>query len=73
MEGRERHQQNCIPVVDPGEPSLYFFYQTEARRPEKIFLGDCPPPLLSKGLDDHPLPPLSQGLNPALDSVNVSF
>ena len=73
MEGRERHQRNCIPVVDPGEPSPNFFYQTEARRPEKNFLGDSPPPPLSKGLDDHPPPPLSQGLDPALDSVNVSF
>ena len=42
---RERHQRNCIPVVDPGEPSPYFFYQTEVRRPEKIyFLGRPPPP-----------------------------
>ena len=28
-----------------------FLDQTEARRTEKIFLGDRPPPLLSKGLD----------------------
>ena len=69
---RERHQRNCIPVVDPGEPSPYFFYQTEVRRPEKIFFGDCPPPYLRVWMT-IPLPPLSQGLDPALDSVNVSF
>ena len=28
-----------------GSPPLIFFYQTEARRPEKIFFGDSPPPL----------------------------
>ena len=45
-------------VVDPGEgpggpgPPL-FFDQNEARRAEKNFLGDRPPPL-SQGLDDRP-------------------
>ena len=38
----------------PGPPPL-FLDQTEARRAEKNFLGDCP----------HPPPPF-QGLDPAL-------
>ena len=58
-------------MVDLGEgPPPLFLDQTEARRAEKIFFGDSTPTssLLSKGLDDspHPLPPLSQGLDPAL-------
>ena len=43
-----------------------FLDQAEARRAEKIFLGDRPPSL-SEGLDDpQPPPPRSQGLDPAL-------
>ena len=43
-----------------------FLDQTEARRPNKILLETAAPPL-SKGLDDRPLNPLFQGLNPALE------
>ena len=53
------------PAPPPPPPPLD---QTEARRAEKILLGDCPPTPLSKGLDDPP-PPLSQGLDPALVST----
>ena len=45
-------------MVDPGEgpggPPPFFLDQTEARRAENIFLGDRPPPPLSKGVDDPP-------------------
>ena len=52
-------------VADPGEGPLLFLDQTEARRAEKLFWR--PPPALSQGLDDRAhLPPLSQGLDPAL-------
>ena len=49
-----------------------FLDQAEARRAEKIFLGDRPPSL-SEGLDDpqHPPPPPSQGLDPALVCYRV--
>ena len=57
------------PVVGPGEgpggiaPPL-FLDKTDARRAEKIFWGDLPPP---------PLPPsrVSQSLDPALMSLLV--
>ena len=64
-------------VVDPGEgpggpgPPL-FFDQNEARRAEKNFLGDRPPPPLSQGLDDRP-PALSEGLDPPLIFHNKVF
>ena len=54
------------PVADPGPP--LFLDQTEARRAEKNFGGDRSSP----GLDDHPPPPLSQGLDPALHTVLFS-
>ena len=58
-----------FPVADSGEgpgarPPLLFLDQNEARRAEKRFLGDRPPPL----------PPLlSQGLDPALISLVEVF
>ena len=61
------HKQWRIQGRGPGSP--LFSDQTEARRADKIFLGDRPPPL-SKGLDDRPPPPLSQGLDPALLRVH---
>ena len=63
-------------VVDPGEgpggpgPPL-FFDQNEARRAEKNFLGDRPPPL-SQGLDHRP-PALCEGLDPPLIFHNKVF
>ena len=42
------------PGEGPGGPAPFFLDQTEARRAENIFLGDRPPPPLSKGLDDPP-------------------
>ena len=44
-------------MADQGEPAPppLFLDQTEARRAEEKNLR--PPPLLSQGLDDHPLPP----------------
>ena len=42
-----------------------FLDQNEARRAKKFWGGDHRPPL-SKGMDDPPPPPLSQGLDPAL-------
>ena len=51
----------------PGDPLPLFLEQTEVRRAEKKFLETVPP--LFKGVDDlPPLPPLSQGLDPALYS-----
>ena len=42
--------------VDPGPPLI--FDETEARRAEKNFLENVPPPVpLTQGLDDRPLPP----------------
>ena len=57
-------------MVDPGGtggpgPPL-FLDQAEARMAEKIFFGDRPPA-------PRPLPPLSQGLDPALITVVESF
>ena len=41
----------------PGPaPPILVLDQTEARRAEKIFLGDRPPTPFSKGLDDRPHP-----------------
>ena len=40
-----------------GRAPPSFLDQTEARRTEKNFLRDRPPPPLSKGLDDRPPPP----------------
>ena len=48
-----------------ARPPPLFLDQTEARRAEKDFFLDRPPPLLSQGLDDHPAP-LSEGLDPPL-------
>ena len=48
----------------PGPP--LFLYQAEARMAEKIFFGDRPPA-------PCPLPPLSQGLDPALITVVEAF
>jgi len=40
-------------VTDPGEaPPPIFFDLNEARRAQKYFFGDAPPPL-SQGLDDR--------------------
>ena len=51
----------------PGDPLPLFLEQTEVRRAEKKFLETVPP--LFKGVDAlPPLPPLSQGLDPALYS-----
>ena len=48
-----------------GGPPPLFLDQTEARRAEKHFFGrPPPPPPLSKDLDDRP--PLSQGLDSAI-------
>ena len=59
--------QERIQGRGPGARRPLFLDQTEARRAEKPFFGDHPPPL-SKGLDDPPSPPppLSQGLDPPL-------
>ena len=43
-----------------GTPPPLFLDQTETRMAEKNWGGQPP---LSKGLDDHPLPPLSRGLD----------
>ena len=51
-------------VVDSGQGLPLLSDQTEAWRADKIFFGDRP--CLSKGLDDRPPSPLSQGLDPAL-------
>ena len=40
--------------------------QTEARRAEKIFLEDRPPPYLRVWMTSPPPPPLSHGLDPVL-------
>ena len=46
------------PGAPPSPPPTLFLDQTEVRRAEKNVFGDCPPPPLSKGLDDPPaLPP----------------
>ena len=64
-------QKRCITVADLGEgpgwpgSSPFFLDQNEARKAEKIFLGDNPPPFLRVWMTD-PLP-LSQGLDPALN------
>ena len=52
MEARERHQQNLIPVVDPGESSPYFLIKLRPEGPKKIFLETAPPP--PPLLDDWP-------------------
>ena len=41
----------------PEGPAPLFLDQTKARRVEKNFLETCPPPPLSKGLDDRPPSP----------------
>ena len=44
-------------VAGPGVSPPLFLDQTQARRAEKNFLGDRPPPpYLKVGLDDQPLP-----------------
>ena len=48
--------QERIQGRSPGARRPLFLDQTEARRAEKPFFGDHPPPL-SKGLDDPPSPP----------------
>ena len=63
-------------VVDPGEgpggPGRpLFFDQNEARRAEKNFLGDCPPPYLRVWMTAPPA--LSEGLDPPLIFHNKVF
>ena len=55
-----RYSTVADPVEGPGGlvPSL-FLDQTEARRFENNFFGDCPPPL-SQSLDDRPPPLISR-------------
>ena len=56
-----RGSYECYLVMTsgPGGPgSPLFLEKTEARRDEKNFLGGCPPPTLSEGLD----PPLDFSL-----------
>ena len=49
--------------------SPLFLEQTEARKAEQNFFKTAPSPL-SQGLNDRaPLPPLSEGLDPPLDSA----
>ena len=56
----ETRRKLLYQVADPGEgirgPALTPLDQTEARRAEKIFFGDRPPPL-SKGPGWQPPPP----------------
>ena len=52
------------PVADPGEGPPLFLDKTDAQRAKKIFLGTTHP--------HTPPPPSSQGLDPALPSVNFS-
>ena len=67
-------------MADPGEgpggagPSI-FLDQTEARRAEKTFFLNCPPPPprpLCHGLDDRALA-LSEGVYPPLKSWEVGL
>ena len=60
------HKQWRIQGRGPGSP--LFSDQTEARRADKIFLGDRPPPYLRVWMTVPP--PLSQGLDPALLRVH---
>ena len=57
-------------VADPGEglgPPPYFQTKLRPEGPKKTIWRPPPSSLLSKGLDAHPPPPpLSQGLDPAL-------
>ena len=53
-----------IAVADPGKCPL-FLDQTEARRADKRFWGDCPPRYLRVWMTAPP--PVSQGLDPALN------
>ena len=60
-------------MADPGEgpggaATRLVLDQTEALRAEKDFFPDHPP--LSKVQDDRP-PPLSQGLDPALNKLVI--
>ena len=48
-------------------PFPLFLDETEVRRAEKIIFGDRSN--LSKGMNDRPQRPLSQGLDPALSAV----
>ena len=63
-----------ITVADPGEgpggaaPPLALD-QTEALKAEKKIFSTPPPPPLSKGQNDRP--PLSQGLDPALNKLVI--
>ena len=63
-----------ITVADPGEgpggvaPPLVLD-QTEALKAEKKIFPHHPPPRVTKGQDDRP--PLSQGLDPALNKLVI--
>ena len=52
------------PLLPPHTHTHLFVHQTEARRAAKKFFGDHPH--LSQCLDDRPLPPLSEALDPPL-------
>lgn len=61
-----------LSMADPGEGlgepiplPLRIFTQTEARRAEKRFFGDRPPPRFIRVWMTLPPSPPSQGLNPA--------
>ena len=58
-------------------PAPLFLAQTEAQRAEKIFLGECPPPAFSQGLDDHPSylsdPPLKWSHFMSYDTFNYNM
>ena len=55
----ETRKKLLYPVADPGEGirGLPRLDQTEARRAEKTFFGDRPPPLYLRVLDGRPLTP----------------
>ena len=62
----------------PGNlpPLPLFLNQTEARRAEKQIFGDRPPPPYLRVWITAPHPPLirlSQGLDPALDSIEILY
>ena len=62
-----------ITVTDPGKgpggpTPPYFWTKLRPKWPKKKFFGDQPPPL-TEVLDDRSPPPLSHGLDPALNKL----